>query len=140
VESTARLHNRIAHSILLEAYFVFHHPITLHPTDRVFDTDSDGRDHAMLCFLRWGKFTPPGLFLRLDDRDPVQHTALDSHIVIEVTPAGESITGQLREAFVMVLTFHGRTQEAEVTGLIDAQEVFDGVTRLLAAVVVLLGL
>jgi len=90
-----------------------------------------------MCVLRWGEFTPPWLFLRLDDRDIVKHKALESHILIEVTPAWEGITGQLREAFVMFLAFHGVTQEADVTGLIDDEQVFDRVTLLLAAVVVL---
>jgi hypothetical protein len=138
MQSTTCLHNGIAHPILQEADLVFHHPLTLHPTDRVFNTDSDGRDHAIMGFLRWGEFTPPWLFLRLDDRDIVKHKALESHLLIEVTPVWEGITGQLREAFVMCLAFHGLTQEADVTGRIDDEQVFDGVTRLLAAVVVLL--
>lgn len=45
---TTRLHKSIAHPTVQEAYFVFHHPITLHPTDYVFDTDSDGRYHTPL--------------------------------------------------------------------------------------------
>jgi hypothetical protein len=56
----------------------------------------------------------------------------------EVTPAWEGITGQLRAAFVMFFAFHGLTQAADVTGLIDDEQVFDGVTLLLAAVVFLL--
>jgi hypothetical protein len=140
MQSTTRLHNGIAHPILQEAYLIFYHPITLHPTDRVFDTNSDGRNHAILCFLRRGEFTPTWLFLRLDDRDVVKHKALESQILIEVTPAGEGITGQLREAFVLFLALHGVTQEADVTGLIDYEQVFDCVTLLLAAVVFLLAL
>jgi hypothetical protein len=58
--------------------------------------------------------------------------------LVEVTPAWEGITSLLREASVMFLAFHGVTQEADVTGLIDDQQVFDRVTLLLAAVVVLL--
>jgi hypothetical protein len=58
--------------------------------------------------------------------------------LIEVTPAWQGITGQLREAFVMFLAFHSVTQEAYVTGLIDDQQVFARVTLLLAAVVFLL--
>ena len=138
MQSTTRLHDGIAHPILQEAYLVFHHPVAFYPTNGVFDTDSDRRDHAILCFLRWGEFTPPWLFLRLDDHDIGKHKTLESHILIEVTPAWEGITSQLREAFVMFLAFHGVTQEADVTGLIDDQQVFDRVTLLLAAVVVLL--
>ena len=104
----------------------------------MFDTDSDGRDQAIACFLRWSEFTLTWLFLRLNDRDPVKHKALEPHILMEVTPAREGITRQLREVFVLCLAFHGVTQEADVTGLIDDQQVVDRVTLLLAAVVVLL--
>jgi hypothetical protein len=138
MQSTTRLHDGVADAVLQEAYLVFHHPIAFYPTNRVFDTDSDGRDQVILRFLRWGEFTPAGLFLRLNDRDLLKHKALEAHVLIEVTPAWEGITSQLREAFVMFLPFHGVTQEADVTGLIDDQQVFDRVTLLLAAVVVLL--
>jgi hypothetical protein len=138
MQSTTRLHNDIANPILQKSSLVFHHPITLHPSDRVFDTDSDGRDHAIMCFLRWGEFTPRWLFLRLYDRHIVKHQALESHILIEVTPAWEGITSQRREALVMFLAFHGVTQAAAVTGLIDDEQVVDRVALLLAAGVCLL--
>ena len=138
MQSTTRLHDGITDPVLQEAYLVFHHPVAFYPTNRMFDTDSDGRDHVILRFLRWGEFTPTGLFLRLNDRDLLKHKALEAHILIEMTPTGEGIASQLREAFVMFLAFHGVTQEANVTGLIDDQQVFDRVTLLLAAVVVLL--
>jgi hypothetical protein len=138
MQSPTRVHDGIAHPILEEAHLVCHHPIPLHPADRVFDTDSNGRDQAIVCFLGWGEFTPRWLFLGLNNRDPVQHKALESHLLIEVTPAWQGITGQLREAFVMFLAFHSVTQEAYVTGLIDDQQVFARVTLLLAAVVFLL--
>jgi hypothetical protein len=140
MQSTTRFHDGIANPILQEAQLVFPHPILLHPADRVFDTDATGRDHAIVCFLGWGEFTPTWLFLGVNNRDPVQHQALESPILREVTPAWQGITGQLREAFVMCLAFHSVTQEASATGLIDDRQGFDRVTCLLAAVVVLLGL
>jgi hypothetical protein len=138
MQSTTRLHNGIAHPILQEAYRVFHHPITLPPTDRVFATDSDGREHPIMGFLRRGEFPPPWLVLRLAHRDIVKHQALESPRLLAVTPAWEGIAGQLREGFVLFLAFHAVTQEAEVTGLSADEQVFAGVTLLLAAVVVLL--
>jgi hypothetical protein len=138
MQSTTRFHDGIANPLLQEAHLVFHHPIPLHPADRVVDTDANGRDQAIVCFLQGGEFTPLWFFLGLPNRDPVQHKALESHILIEVTPAWQGITGQIREAFVMFLAFHRGTQEAKVTGRIDDQQGFDGVTLLLAAVVVLL--
>ena len=138
MQSTTRLHDGIAYAVLQEANLVFHRAVAFYPTNRVFDADSDGRDQAILRFLPWGEFTPTWLFLRLNDRDLVKHKALEAHILVEVTPAWEGITSLLREASVMFLAFHGVTQEADVTGLIDDQQVFDRVTLLLAAVVVLL--
>jgi hypothetical protein len=119
VQSTTRLHDGIAYAVLQEPNLVFHRAVAFYPTNRVFDADSDGRDHAILRFLRWGEFTPTWLFLRLNDRDLVKHNALEAHILVEVTPGWECITSLLREAFVMFLAFHGVTQEADVTGLID---------------------
>jgi hypothetical protein len=119
MQSTTRLHDGIAHAVLQKAYHVFHPPVSFYLTNRVFEADSDGRDHPILCFLRWGEFTPTWLVLRLNDRAIVEHNVLESHLLIEVTPAWEGITNQLREAFVMFLAFHSVTQEANVPGLID---------------------
>ena|SRR5262245_47804892 len=129
MQPTTRFPDSITTPILHEAYLIFHPPITLHPTDRVFDTDADGRDQAMVGFLRWGEFTPTWLFLGLDDRDTLAHKALEAHLLLEVTAAWQGITGQLREAFLMVLAFHRVTQEADVTGLLAHEQVFDRVTR-----------
>jgi hypothetical protein len=138
MQSTRRLHDGIASAVLHDAYLVFHNPVSFYSNNCVFDTHADGRDHAILRFLRWGEFTPRWLVLRLNDRDLVQHKALESLIVIEVTPAWEAITRQLRQAFVLFLAFNGVTQAADVTGLLDDQQVVDRVALLLAAVVVLL--
>src|SRR5262245_60145604 len=92
-----------------------------------------------LCAFSGGVSSPPPwLFLGLNDLDPVQLKALESQILIQVTPAWQGITGQIREAFVMFLAFDSVTQEANVTGLIDHEEVFDRVALFLATVVFLL--
>jgi hypothetical protein len=138
MQSTTRLHNDVANTVLQEAYLVFHDPIAFHSTNRVFDTDANRRDHAIVGFFRWGEFTATGLFLGLNDDHPVQYKALESHILIEVTPAWQGITGQLRKVFVMFPAFYRITQEANVTGLIDHEEVFDRVALFLATVIFLL--
>jgi hypothetical protein len=138
MQPTPRLHDGVANAVRQETDLVFHHPVSFSPTNRVFDTDSDGRDQALRGFLRGGEFTPPWLFLRLDARDIVTHKALQSPLLIEVTPAWEGLTGQRRAAFLMFLACHGGTQEADVTGLLDDEQIFAWVTRLLAAVGVLL--
>jgi hypothetical protein len=138
MQSTTRLHDGIPNTILQEAYLVFHDPIAFHPANHVFDTDSNRRDQAIVCFFRWGEFTPTGLFLGLNDCHPVQYKALKPHILIEVTPAWQGIIGQLREVFIIFLAFDRITQEANVTGLIDHEEVFDRMALFLATVVFLL--
>ena len=93
MQSTTCFHDGIPNPVLQEAYLIFHDPIALHTTNRVFDTDANGRDKAIVCFLWWGEFTPTWLFRGLNNRDPVQHKALKSHILIEVTPAWQGIMG-----------------------------------------------
>ena len=89
-------------------------------------------------FLWWREFTATRLFLGLDDRDPLASKPLEPHILIETTPTGEGIACQIREAFIMRLALVGVAQEADVTGLIDHEEVFECVALFLATVVFLL--
>src|SRR5687767_6364224 len=138
MQSTTRFHNSIANPILQEAYLVFHHSVALHPTDRVFNPDSDGRDRAIVCLLRWSKFPTRGFLLRLEDRHPIACIPLEAHILIETTSGWEAIALQLSQAFIIGLPFIRGTQEANVTGLIDHEEVFDRVALFLATVVFLL--
>jgi hypothetical protein len=138
MQPTTRFHDSITNAILPEADVVFHHPIALHPTDRVFNPDSDGRNHAIAGLLRWREFPTKGFFLGLHDRQPLTRLPLEAHILIEITSRWEGITFQFREAFLIDLPFISGTQETNLTGLIDDQEVFDGVALLLAAVEFLL--
>jgi hypothetical protein len=138
MQPTTRFHDSIANPILQEAYFVFHHPISLHPTNRVFNPDSDGRDRVIACPLRWREFPTRGFFLGLEDHQPITRVPLEAHILIEPTSGWEGIAFQLSEAFIIGLPFRGGTQETNMTGLIDHEEVFDRLALLLAAVVFLL--
>ena len=138
MQSTTRLHDGVANAILQEAYLVFHHARAFHPTNRVFNPDSDRRAHTIGRFLRWGEFTPRRFFLRLDDGDIVAQKALKAHILVEATAVWQGRALQLRQAFIMRLAFIRGTQEADMTGLIDHEEVFDRVALFLATVVFLL--
>ena len=138
MQATTCFHDGIPNAVPQQAYLVFHDPIAFHTTNGVFDTDSDRRDLTIVRFLRWREFSMTGLLLRLDDRDPIACKALEPQILIEATAAGEGIAHQIREAFVMRLPLVGVAQEAHMTDLIDHEEVFDRVTLLLAAGVVLL--
>jgi hypothetical protein len=138
MQSTTCLHDGVAHAILQEPYLVFHHPIAFHPANRVFDTDSDRRDRAIGRLLRWGEFTPTRFFLRLDDGDTIEDKTLEAHILVEATAVWQGIVLQFSQGFIIGLPFIRGTQEADVTGLIDHEEVLDRVALLLAAVVFLL--
>jgi hypothetical protein len=138
MQPTTRFHDRIANPILQEAYFVFHQPIALHPTDRLFNPDSDGRDRTSACLFRGREFPTRGCFLGLEDRPPLTRLPLEAHILIETTARWEGIACQLGEACIMGLPFIGGTQDTQMTGLINHKEVFDRRTLLLAAIVFLL--
>ncbi len=87
---------------------------------------------------RWREFTATQFFLGLDDRDPIACKAMKAQILIETTPVGQGIAGQIRPTFIMSFPLTGVAQEANVTALVDHQQVFDRVARFLSAVVVLL--
>jgi hypothetical protein len=138
MQSTTCLPDGVANTILQKAYLVFHHPIAFHTANGMFNTDSDRRDRTIGHVLRWSEFTPPRFFLRLDDGDTVEDKTLEAHILVEATAVWQGIALELSQAFIMRLPFIRGTQEADVTALIDHEEVLDRVALLLAAVVVLL--
>jgi len=138
MESTTRLHDGIANTVFHEAYLVFDYTVAFHPTNRVFDTDADGRDGTIGRFLWWGEFPSRGLFLGLDDGNLLAGVALEAHVLIETTAGREGIALQLREDLIIGFPFIGSAQEANLAGLIDHEEVFDRVALLLATVVFLL--
>jgi hypothetical protein len=74
----------------------------------------------------------------LDDGDPVEDKALEAPILIETTPMREGIALQFSQVFIAGRAFIRGTQEADVTALIDHEEVLDRVALLFAAVVFLL--
>jgi hypothetical protein len=102
----------------------------------VFDTDSDGRARTIGRFFPWGEFTAPWFFLGLNHGHPIESTTLKPHLLIETTPIGQGIAGQIGQAFIMGFAFTGVAQEAHGTGFVDDQQVFDRVALLLTAVMV----
>jgi hypothetical protein len=138
MQPTTRFHDSIATPIFQEAYCVFHQPIALHPTDGLFNPNADGRDRAIACLFRWRKFPTRGVFLGLEDRQPLTRLPLEAPILIEPTARWQGLAFQLGEAFLIGLPFRGGTQETHVTGRSDHEKVFDRLALLLAAVVCLL--
>jgi hypothetical protein len=119
MQATTCFHDGLANAILQEADFVFHPPVVFHPTGGVFNTDSDGSNTTVGCFLRWGEFTPAGFFLGLEHRHTGQEESLESRILIQTTARGQRIARQIRNALIMRPAFIGDTQKANVPGLLD---------------------
>jgi hypothetical protein len=138
MQATTRFHDDVTNAVLQEAYFVFHDPIAFHPTNGVFNTNSNRRDPSIGGFLRRREFTPTGFFLRLDNGDPVEGKPLEAHILVEATPRWQAIACQIRNTFIMHLPFIRGTQEANVTGFVNYEQVFDRVALLFATIMVLL--
>ena len=138
MQATTCFHNGIANPILQQAHGVFHDPRAFHPTNGVFNTDSERRNTTIVGFLRWGELPSTRCFLGLDDRDVLQAESLDPPILIQVAARWQGIASALCEALIRGFAFICRAQEAHVTGLSDHEEVFERVTLLLATVVFLL--
>src|SRR6266498_1616391 len=138
MQPTTRFHHGITNTILQETDYIFHNPITFHPTNGVFNADSDGGDTTIGRFLRRSEFPATRCFLRLEDRDARQDKALEALILIQATAGWQGIACQLCNALIRGLSFTGVAQEAHVTGLVDHEEVFERVTLLLATIIVLL--
>jgi hypothetical protein len=138
MQPTTRFHDGSANTVSQEAHLVFDHTVTFHPAKRVFDTDAARRDGTIGRFLQWRECSASGFFHGLHDRDSLARVALEAHLLIETTPPWEGRAFQISQAFIMRLPFIRRTQEADMTGLIDHEEVFERMALLLAAGVVLL--
>jgi hypothetical protein len=73
----------------------------------------------------------------LDNPDAGQDESLEAHILIEKTSGGQAIALQISQAFIVGLPFISGTQEANLIGLIEYEEVFDRVALLLTTVILL---
>jgi len=138
MQPTTRFHHGITNAILQEADFIFHHPVAFHPTNGVFNTNSDGGNTTIGRLLRRGEFPTTWCFLGLEDRDARQEKSLEALILIQATAGWQGIAYQLCNALIRGFPFIGVAQEAHVTGLVDHEEVFERVAFLLTTVILLL--
>jgi hypothetical protein len=136
MQATTRFHDGVANPVLEEAYLVFHDPIAFHPANGMVNTNADRRDTTIGRRLRGREFTPTGFFLRLDDADVVEDTTLETHILVEATAGWQARACQSRDTCIMHLAFIRGTQEANVTALMNHEQVFDRVALLLATIMV----
>src|SRR4029453_17975229 len=138
MQPTTRFHHGIPKAILQEADFVFHDSVTFHPTNGVFNTNSDRGNSTIGLLLRRGQFPSMWCFLGLEDRNARQEKPLKALILIQATAGWQGIACQLCNALIRGFPFIGVAQEAHVTGLVDHEEVFERMTLLLATVILLL--
>ena len=138
MQATTRFHDSVPNPILQESDFVFHDSVTFHATNRVFNPHSDGGNTTIGLLLRRGQFPSRWCFLGLHDRHVLQSESLEAFILIQTAARWQGIACQLRQAFLRRFAFTGVAQEANVTGLLDHEKVFERVALLLATVIVLL--
>jgi hypothetical protein len=138
MQPTTRFHHGIPHAIRQETDGIVHHPIAFHPTNGMFNADADRGKTTIGRLLRRREFPATRCFLRLDERDARQKKSLEA-LLLSQAPAGwQGRACQLCHALIRGFAFTGVAQEADVTGLVDHEEVFDRVALFLAAVVFLL--
>ena len=91
MQSTACFHDSITYPILQKTDFVLDDPVAFHPTNGVFNTDSDGGKATIRRFLRGREFSSRRFFRGLDDRDALQAEALEPFILIQTAARGQAI-------------------------------------------------
>jgi hypothetical protein len=132
--ATVCLHEGIPHPVLQEADVVLHHPVTFHPTHGVFNTNSDGSNTTIRGFLRGRECPSRRLFLGLDNGDVLEAESLDAFILIPTAARRQRLPSQCCHVLLRGLAFRRVTQEAHGARRREHEEVFAGVTRLLAPV------
>ena len=138
MQSTTCFHYCVTNTIFQQTYFLFDDPVAFYPTDGMFDADSNGRDATIFSLLRGCQFPPTGFFLGLNNGDSLAQKALEPHILIKTTSGRQGISRQISDAFIVYLALISGAQQANVTGLIDHEQVFDRVALLLATIIFLL--
>ena len=137
VQAPTGFHHGIPEPVLQGADGILDDPVPFHSTDGVFNADADGGNTTIHGFLRGCQFSSRGCFLGLDNRDVLPVDALAALILVPTATRWHGRGSQLCQAFIRRVAFTGMTQEAHVTGLVNHEEVFERVTRLLAAVIFL---
>jgi hypothetical protein len=138
MQATARFHDSVTNAILQEADCVFHDPVAFHPANGMFNTDADGGNTTIGGVLRRGEFPAMRFLCGLDHRDVGQDHSLETHILLEITSGRQAIALQLSQDFIVGYPCIGSTHEANLTGFINHQEVFDRMAFRFATVVCLL--
>jgi hypothetical protein len=100
MQATACFHDSIPYPVLQKTDFIFHDPVAFHPTNDVFNPDSDGGNTTIRSFLRGREFSSRRFFRGLDDRDVLQAEALEALILIQTAARWQGIPSQLCQALI----------------------------------------
>jgi hypothetical protein len=100
MQATTCFHDGIPEPVLQEADCILYDPVTFHPTDGVFNADSDGGNTTIRCVLRGCKFSSRRFFLGLDDRDVLQVEPREALIVIQTAASWQGLASQLCQALL----------------------------------------
>lgn len=82
VQPTAGFHDFIPEALFPISDFVFNNAIPFHPTNGMFDPDSDFRNEAIVLFVIWGQRLTPGFLFGLDNCHASQGKPLKASILI----------------------------------------------------------
>ena len=100
MQATTCFHDGIPEPVLQEADGLLDDPVTFHPTDGVFNADSDGRNTTIRGVLRGRKCSARGCFLGLDDHHVLQVEPLEALILLQTAPSWQRIARFLGQALL----------------------------------------
>lgn len=101
----------------------------------MFDPHAHAGKLAIRSFVVCGQHRSTRLFLGLLHQHTCDRKALKAQVLIQMTPRRQAIGLFISETFIMPFPFIGRTEETNMTIVVNEHEIFDGVTLFLAAVV-----
>jgi hypothetical protein len=135
VQCTADFHDQVADARLAEAAGLVDHTAALHAAVDVLDAHAATRDASIGGSLAAREGAAAGLAGRHDDLDLVERAGQEAQILEPPTARGSGIGGGLSHPLVMGTPRVSLAQEEDGQRRIDQQHVFDGVTRVLAAII-----
>jgi hypothetical protein len=134
MQGTTDFHHYVANPCLPHPNGLSEHAAAFDAAVDVFDAHTPPRELPILRFLGPRQLVPAGLLRGLEDVHPLQREGLESHILQQLTPRRQGIRRGIGDALVMDTARMGLTQEEDVQGLIDQEQVFQHVPLFLAAI------
>lgn len=135
MQSAGDGHHQVAEVRLPVAQLVFDDPAALHAAHRVLDPHLFARYATIFFFLLLGQLTTTRLLPGLLNLHLLRGKSLKSPILVEHTPCRKHIHFFIRKRLVMPSSGIGCTQKADLTLVIDHQDVLDRMALLLATVI-----